>query len=138
MIFPFGKIFPLFGFLGNLFRNIFIILGDIFDQKFEDESFDVIVSNPPYIKSNDVKFIDKNIQFEPLCALDGGTDGLDFYRKIVKNWVSKLKAGGILAFELGIFQYNEVSNNMVKNNFKDIEIIKDFSNIERVIIGTKN
>jgi len=118
--------------------DINLILGDIFDQKFEDESFDVIVSNPPYIKSNDVKFLDKNIQFEPLCALDGGLDGLDFYRKIVKNWVSKLKAGGILAFELGIFQYNEVSNIMAKNNFKNIEIIKDFSNIERIIIGTKN
>lgn len=118
--------------------DINLIFGDIFNQEFENEYFDVIVSNPPYIKSNDIKFLDKNVQFEPLCALDGGSDGLDFYRKIVKNWTAKLKTGGILVFELGIFQYGDVSDIMAKNNFKNINIIKDFSNIERIIIGTKN
>lgn len=118
--------------------DINLILGDIFDQKFENESFDVIISNPPYIKSNDIKFLDKNVQFEPLCALDGGADGLDFYRKIVKNWNEKLKTKGILVFELGASQYSDVSSIMMKNNFKNIEIINDFSNIERIIIGTKS
>ncbi len=118
--------------------DINLILGDIFDQKFENELFDVIISNPPYIKSNDIKFLDRNIQFEPFCALDGGSDGLGFYRKIIKNWTKKLKKGGIFVFELGISQYVKVYDIMMKNNFKNIELIKDFSNIERVIIGTKN
>lgn len=112
--------------------------GDIFEchKDIADNSLDLIVSNPPYIKSADITALQEEVQHEPVMALDGGESGLDFYRRIVPLWKSKLKAGGALAFELGEGQYDEVSRILADNGFGGITEIIDFGGIQRAIIGT--
>lgn len=112
--------------------------GDIFEchKDIADNSLDLIVSNPPYIKTADIASLQKEVQHEPAMALDGGESGLDFYRRIVPLWKSKLKAGGALAFELGEGQYDEVSRILADNDFGGITESIDFGGIQRAIIGT--
>lgn len=112
--------------------------GDIFEchKDIADNSLDLIVSNPPYIKTADIASLQKEVQHEPAMALDGGESGLDFYRRIVPLWKSKLKAGGALAFELGEGQYDEVSCILADNGFGGITESIDFGGIQRAIIGT--
>lgn len=112
--------------------------GDIFEchKDIADNSLDLIVSNPPYIKTADIASLQKEVQHEPAMALDGGESGLDFYRKIVPLWKSKLKAGGALAFELGEGQYDEVSRILADNGFGGITESIDFGGVQRAIIGT--
>ena len=112
--------------------------GDIFEchKYIADNSLDLIVSNPPYIKTADIASLQKEVQHEPAMALDGGESGLDFYRRIVPLWKSKLKAGGALAFELGEGQYDEVSRILADNGFGGITESIDFGGIQRAIIGT--
>ncbi len=95
------------------------------------ESPDVIVSNPPYIPKVDIYDLDKKVKdFEPLTALDGGEDGLDFYRLITK--FAPLKNGGTIAFEVGIGQADDVAT-LLSSRFSDVEITKDLSGIDRVV-----
>ena len=112
--------------------------GDMFEchKDIADNSLDLIVSNPPYIKTADIASLQKEVQHEPAMALDGGESGLDFYRRIVPLWKSKLKAGGALAFELGEGQYDEVSRILADNGFGGITESIDFGGIQRAIIGT--
>lgn len=112
--------------------------GDIFEchKDIADNSLDLIVSNPPYIKTADIASLQKEVQHEPAMALDGGESGLDFYRRIVPLWKSKLKTGGALAFELGEGQYDEVSRILANNGFGGITESIDFGGIQRAIIGT--
>lgn len=112
--------------------------GDIFEchKDIADNSFDLIVSNPPYIKTADIASLQKEVQHEPAMALDGGESGLDFFRRIVPLWKSKLKAGGALAFELGEGQYDEVSRILANNGFGGITESIDFGGVQRAIIGT--
>ncbi len=96
---------------------------------------DIIVSNPPYIPSADVLTLDKKVKnFEPSSALDGGTDGLDFYRYIIEN--APLAPNGYLAFEVGINQSRDVTE-LMESRFKNIQIVKDLAGIERVVYGNK-
>ena len=100
-----------------------------------ENSLDCIVSNPPYIESGVIETLgDKVKKFEPLTALDGGIDGLDFYRKIIAD--NPLKKDGVLAFEIGYNQGESVSSLMAKD-YKDIQIIKDLGNNDRVVTGIK-
>ena len=93
----------------------------------------IIVSNPPYIPSGDILKLDKKVKdFEPKTALDGGADGLDFYRFITRH--APLAPCGYLAFEVGINQSDDVAN-LMQSRFKNIKIIKDLSGIERVVTG---
>lgn len=95
------------------------------------ESPNVIVSNPPYIPKSDIFELDKKVKdFEPLTALDGGEDGLDFYRLISKK--APLKDNGIIAFEVGIGQADAVAG-LLSTRFTGIEITKDLSGIDRVV-----
>lgn len=112
--------------------------GDIFacHKDIADNRLDLIVSNPPYIKSADIAALQEEVQHEPVMALDGGESGLDFYRRIVPLWKSKLKAGGALAFELGEGQYDEVCRILADNGFGGITESIDFGGIQRAIIGT--
>jgi release factor glutamine methyltransferase len=99
--------------------------------------FDIIVCNPPYIPTGDLKELDRSVrEFEPLMALDGGTDGLRFFRSISSEWKSVLKDEGLLAFECGAGQAEQVRAIMEQNGFKDFRTYKDSLNIDRVIIGT--
>lgn len=114
------------------------ICGDIFKcmNDFKDESFDIIVSNPPYIKSGELDSLQKEVQREPALALDGGTDGYDFYRFIISNWTQKLKPKGSMAFELGENQFDTVKELMKAEKFTDFEEKIDLGNTQRAIIGT--
>ena len=99
--------------------------------------FNLIVSNPPYIPTEDIKGLDKEVRdYEPALALDGGLDGLDFYRAIAKNAIDYLEDGGILIMEFGIGQASDIAT-LLQDNFTEIEIKKDLSGIERIIKAKK-
>lgn len=99
--------------------------------------FDMIVSNPPYIPTEDIFGLDPSVRDnEPKEALDGGKDGLDFYRSITEKWKSLLKKDGCLMFEVGIGQAEDVRRIMEENGFEDIRVYKDTLEIERVVSGT--
>lgn len=105
-------------------------------ETFADGELDLIVSNPPYIKSADIETLQKEVQLEPRLALDGGEDGCYFYREIVNRWSRKLKKGGALAFELGEGQADTVKALMTEQGFSDFKISLDFGGVQRAIIGT--
>ena len=119
-------------------QNVFAKKLDVLDpyafQGFND--IDLIVSNPPYIPQNDIKNLQKEVLFEPKLALDGGTDGLDFFRAIVQNFKNCLGTMGKICFEIGINQANDVKNILQSNDFFDISVKKDINNIDRVVFGT--
>lgn len=107
---------------------------DIFQKSFFGR-FDIISSNPPYITRADMNHLQPDVlNFEPHTALDGGEDGLDFYKRIIEIAPQNLNSGGHLIFELGIGQAEPVLN-LMKENFTDIKIIKDLAGIDRVISG---
>lgn len=114
------------------------VKGDVLKAycNFEDNSFDLIVSNPPYIKSDDIPTLQTEVRQEPRLALDGGKSGYDFYEAIIKSWSAKLKHGGALAFELGENQSNYVSNLMKSQGFENIRTSLDLGGVQRAIIGT--
>lgn len=102
----------------------------------EDKKYDIIVSNPPYIKEEEINNLMEDVKrYEPHSALSGGEDGLIFYRRIVDESKILLKGKGILAFEIGHDQGDEVSTLMKENNFKDVRVIKDLAGHDRVVIG---
>jgi len=100
------------------------------------KKFDLIVSNPPYIETFAIPDLDKELSFEPNMALDGGDDGLKFYRSITENWVTNLKKGGALMVEVGINQHTAVARLFREAGLRDVKWICDINGIERVIIGT--
>lgn len=122
------------------FHNINIELhkGDLnlLYNEFPDGYFDLIISNPPYIKKDDLETLQIEVKSEPEMALDGGETGLDFYSAIVTKWSSKLKKGGMLAFELGENQFSYVKSMMSDNGFVNIKDFMDLGNIQRAINGT--
>lgn len=101
--------------------------------------FDVIACNPPYIPTADIAKLDISVkEFEPHMALDGGTDGLDFYRFITAKWKSALRLGGTLIYEVGIGQADQVAEIMAENGFENIVMTPDTRDISRVVEGTIN
>ena len=119
-------------------ENITLIKGDVldFDSYKSLPDADIIISNPPYIKSREVPFLQKEVTFEPEMALDGGEDGLIFYRYIISSWSRKLKPVGVMLFEIGEDQGNEVNELFKKDGFDSI-IIKDYNNHDRIAKGKK-
>ena len=100
--------------------------------------FQCIVSNPPYIPKGDIKGLDVSVRdYEPSLALDGGEDGLDFYRAISEKWKCVLSPGGRLFFEVGIHQADSVSQILREQGFSEIQIIQDLNDIPRVVSGTR-
>ncbi len=98
--------------------------------------FDIIVSNPPYIPSNDIPKLDKNVrECDPSLALDGGEDGLDFYRAIAKELPKRLNAGGQVFFEIGKGQARAVRKILREAGLEDIKTVKDYNKIERFVCG---
>ena len=101
-----------------------------------DETFDVIVSNPPYIRSDEIPFLMPEVsEFEPHEALDGKEDGLFFYRKIIQESPDYLTDGGYLLFEIGYDQGEAVKNLMEAQDFACVEIKKDLSGLDRLVFG---
>lgn len=120
--------------LNGVSNNIKFIESNLFD-KIKEEKFDIIVSNPPYISTNDIKKLSKEVQNEPKLALDGGKDGLDFYRKIAKEGYKYLNRQGYICLEIGYDQKNEVKK-IIDNERRYVETYckKDLCQNDRVIV----
>ena len=100
--------------------------------------FDCLVCNPPYIPSGDIAGLDVSVRdYEPHLALDGGTDGLDFYRSVCRRWRDVLHTGSRLAFEVGIGQADDVLRLMRSEGFGELEILPDPAGIPRVVTGLR-
>lgn len=99
-------------------------------------AFDLIVSNPPYVERDKIAGLMREVQAEPRSALDGGPDGLDFYRAIVRHWLSPLRAGGTLAVEVGAGQAEAVRALFAAAGLEAVRTARDLAGIERVILGT--
>lgn len=119
--------------------KIVFLKGSLFDGvkgKSLEETFDIIVSNPPYIPRKVIETLSKEVKnYEPSLALDGGEDGLDFYRKIIKEGPVFLKPQGWLIFEIGYDQGEDVKGMMEKVGFSSVEVIKDLAGHNRVVLG---
>ena len=98
--------------------------------------FDLIVSNPPYITTEEMETLDKSVKdFEPHLALHGGGDGLDFYRAIAANYRTALKPGGFLCFEFGMGQGDDVCRILLDNGYTILERARDYNQTERAVIA---
>ncbi len=118
--------------------HINLINGDIFNvyKDFKDRYFDLIISNPPYLTTEELKGMQRELYFEPALALDGGEDGCDFYRRIIPLYTQKLKIGGQLIFELDGIEAEYTAKLMKAENYGEIEIFDDLGGIHRAIKGT--
>lgn len=121
-------------------KNVRPVKGDIFSyyNNIDDLSLDAVISNPPYIRRDVIPALQREVQYEPMKALDGGTDGLDFYRCIAKFWMPKLRAGGTVTLEIGEEQAKDVISLLEANGIGSIMVVKDIQGLDRVIFGTKN
>ena len=105
---------------------------------YDNNSFDLLVSNPPYIIRDEIKTLQKEVQFEPKLALDGGEDGYDFYKGIIKLWSRKLRKGGYIAFEIGEGQFKYISKLLLENGFTDVKGYLDLGNTVRAMSAIYN
>ena len=123
----------------NVDDKIDFVKSDLFSAiKDMDIQFDVIVSNPPYIPKKDIETLHTQVKdYEPYNALEGGEDGLDFYRDITKQSIKYLKQNGVLAYEVGHDQAQDVTKIMQDNGYTNIYTKKDLQGIDRVVIGYK-
>lgn len=140
----------------NNVRNVHFIKGDLFSISWDSPEsttptgvrnsgtvpmfavhcFDCIVSNPPYIKTADIQGLQREIKdYEPVEALDGGKDGLDFYRRILKNASKFLKKDGIIILEIGHDQADDVEKIAMNAGFENVIFIKDYAGIKRILVG---
>ncbi len=112
--------------------------GDYIDALAEDVLYDGILTNPPYIPTGDLAGLQEEVKHEPQLALDGGADGLVFYRRLAQKAADHLKPGGFLAMEFGIHQWKEILSLFEETGeFEDFEVIKDYGGIERAIYCKK-
>lgn len=124
--------------LNGVSESITFIRGDALRSDFEIGDVDGVVSNPPYIERDVIPTLMEEVRDnEPVGALDGGEDGLDFYRAITKNCAKNLKKDGFLFYEIGYNQGSAVSGILKENGFCEVEIIKDLSGLDRVVLGRK-
>ena len=110
------------------------VIGDIFEECPFSEKADIILSNPPYIRSDVIPCLQPEVLKEPQMALDGGEDGLIFYERIAAGWTDFLKPDGVIAVEIGEDQGESVSA-IFKNKFNDVRVIRDFSGNDRVVVA---
>ena len=106
-------------------------------DNFQNGKYDLIVSNPPYIKNNALKYLDKGIGFEPKIALDGGTEGLSVIHKVINRSLKLLKKNGILLLEIGFDQKKKISNILINKGFYIKRTVKDLAGNDRCIVGLK-
>ncbi|KEI00320.1 peptide chain release factor N(5)-glutamine methyltransferase [Clostridium botulinum] len=117
--------------------KVYVYKSDLLDEtKRQNKMYDVIVSNPPYIKEDVIPTLMKDVkEYEPYIALCGGKDGLYFYNKITTDSVGFLNRGGLLAFEIGYDQGKDVKEILIQNGFSDIRVVKDLAGLDRVVVG---
>lgn len=113
------------------------IQGDLFENV--TGMYDVIVSNPPYIKTEEINGLNREVKsHEPYTALDGHADGLFFYEKITRQAAGFLKQGGYLCYEIGYDQGSQVLDIMINNGYTDVHVVKDLAGLDRVVIGRRS
>lgn len=120
----------------NATENVTPVLADVCEEPFG--SYDLIVSNPPYITAAAMKELSNEVKKEPETALYGGEDGLYFYNVIVEKWKTALKPNGVLAFEIGYDEAEAVSKILRKNGYSNITVKQDLCGHQRVVFGTAN
>ncbi len=117
-------------------ERVIFEVGDVFEKEWFGK-YDLVVSNPPYIESDVIPTLAESVYYyEPKTALDGGADGLDFYRRIIKTAPKCLKKGGILAFEIG-YNQGEAVEKLMQRSFKAVKVIKDYGGNDRVVTGIR-
>ena len=122
----------------NASDKIQFIQGDLFENVDKSQKYNAIVSNPPYIPTEDISNLMREVRDnEPLTALDGGKDGLDFYRRITNDSLEYLADGGYLFFEIGYNQGEDLKKIMTDLGFDGIKIVKDYAGLDRVVFGYK-
>lgn len=118
--------------------NVKLYKGDLF-QGIEglglEGKFHIIASNPPYIPIEDIEMLQTEVKYEPLDALAGGEDGLDYYRNIIPKAKDYLCPQGLLIFEIGYDQGKRIKNILIEEGYKNIQILKDLQGLDRVILG---
>lgn len=121
----------------RLGSNARIVKGDVTDEQLARISpkADLIVCNPPYLTAADMKELQREVRYEPVEALYGGEDGLDMYRKIVRLWKDALHAGGMMLFEIGCTQAEEVMQIMIQHGFRDVRVKRDAGGNDRAVYG---
>lgn len=121
--------------MNNVENQITFIKSDLFENV-KKEKYDIIVSNPPYIKKSEIPRLEKQVQKEPTIALDGGNDGLDFYRKIIKQSYEYLKYNGYLCLEIGYDQKDDVVEFLQnEGKYSEIYFKKDLYGNDRIVVG---
>ena len=123
----------------NGIRNVTFLKGSLFSPVAKHMSFDLITANPPYIITGDIPGLQREVRdWEPAEALDGGPDGLDFYRKILSKSPLYLKKNGFVVLELGFRQSEAVADIAKEARFEHISVTKDFAGIDRVLKAEKS
>ena len=121
----------------RLQTNAMFIQSDLFEHI--TEKFDMIVSNPPYIRTEEISRLEDEVKLhDPWIALDGKEDGLYFYRLIVKESVKHIKKGGYLLFEIGFDQGKDVTGLLEEQGYEEIQVKKDLAGLDRVVMGRYN
>ena len=120
--------------------DVRLIHADLNDcaAEFADGSLDLIVSNPPYIRTSEIDGLQSEVRYEPRMALDGGEDGCDFYEMILSRWTGKLREGGYIAFEIGEEQADTITTMLTEHGFGKIKVYQDIQGIIRAMTATKN
>ena len=116
------------------------VKGDMLDKAFAEtlpDGFDFIASNPPYIETSELPLLQREVQKEPKTALDGGADGLIFYRAICDIWAKKLHPNGVLAVEIGETQGQAVKALFEAAGLRDVRIHKDLGALDRAVSGVR-
>lgn len=123
----------------NVVKNVTPLRFDVLldADKFNFDGVDIIVSNPPYITTSELKSLQKEVLNEPRIALDGGPDGLVFYRAIAESWAKFLTPGGYLCVEVGLGQAFAVADIFKAASLDCIEVISDLNGIDRVVVAKK-
>ncbi|MDL2310738.1 peptide chain release factor N(5)-glutamine methyltransferase [Peptostreptococcaceae bacterium OttesenSCG-928-C18] len=118
-------------------ENCKFIESNVYSNVDSNDKFDLIVSNPPYINKDDMDKLDRKLDYEPVNALYGGEDGLDFYREIIKESVNYLKKDSYIALEIGYNQGKDIKKILETNKFKEIQVIKDYNDFDRCVIARR-
>lgn len=115
--------------------RVLLFLGDLWSPFKERNigNFDVVVSNPPYIPTGQLRLLPDDVKSEPQIALNGGNDGLEFYRRIIFKTPKFLRPGGTIIFEIGWNQADDVKDLLRKMRFRNIKVIKDYAGFDRVV-----
>lgn len=117
--------------------DVNIVKSDLYSE-IKNESFDMLLSNPPYIKSSEIETLLPEVKdYEPHLALDGKENGLYFYKRIIEGLKERLNDNGKVIFEIGCDQYEAVKGLLVDNSFRNVRVVKDLSGLDRVVIAEK-